>query len=104
VSKTRTRDDSFGGTSSTGSPSAISRWAMSRLDAVTAADRPDPVAVSATYSQHLLVAVGVGAETAPGQDPLPFVDGLDRGRSIVRIHPDHHTTHALIPPGGCTPA
>jgi hypothetical protein len=61
-------------------------------------DRPDPVRKLAAGGQHLLVAGGVRAEPALGQHPFPPVDSLDRGRPLVRIHPDHHTTHALHPP------
>ncbi|RZU76001.1 hypothetical protein EV384_4594 [Micromonospora kangleipakensis] len=98
VSKTRTRADSLAGTSRTVSPSATSRWAMCRPHTVAALDRPHPVAERAAGRQHLPVAVAVGAETAPGQDFFPIVDGFDRGRPLVRIHPDHHATHVPVPP------
>jgi hypothetical protein len=71
-------------------------------DAETAFDRPYPIVEGATGRQHLLVALGVGAEPALGQGFLSFVDGLDRGRPLVRIHPDYDTAHALVPPCGCS--
>ncbi|GIH01175.1 hypothetical protein Pma05_77470 [Plantactinospora mayteni] len=67
-------------------------------DAGAAFDRPHPIAEGSAGRQHLLVTLGVGGETAPGQDFLSFVDGLDRGRSLVWIHPDHDSAHVLVPP------
>ncbi|HEV8559817.1 MAG TPA: hypothetical protein VGR06_26055 [Actinophytocola sp.] len=71
-------------------------------DAVAAFDGPYPVGEGAACCQHQLIAGGVGAETALSQNLLSFVDGLDRGRPLVRIHADHHTTHVLVPPYGCS--
>ncbi|MET8361927.1 hypothetical protein [Micromonospora sp. NPDC005171] len=85
---------------------AVGHQALGNMpaDAGAAFDRPDPIGEGTTGLQHLLVAVGIGAETALGQDLFSLVDGLDRGRSLVRIHPDHDTTHTLVPPGGCSHA
>jgi hypothetical protein len=57
--------------------------------------RPDPFRELAAGTEHLLVAGGVRAEPALGEYLFLPVDGLDRCRSLVWIHPDHHTTHAL---------
>jgi hypothetical protein len=58
-------------------------------------DRPHPPGELAARGKHLLVAGSVRAVPAFGQYPLLLVDDLDRGRPLVRIHPDHHTAHAL---------
>jgi hypothetical protein len=46
--------------------------------------------------EHGLVAGGVGAEPALGEDVLAVVDDLDRRRSFVRIHPDDHMAHGVL--------
>ena len=64
-------------------------------DSGAAFDRPHSIRELPAGRQHRLVAVGVRAVPALGQDLLMFVDDLDRGRPLVRIHPDHHTAHPL---------
>src|SRR4051812_21724338 len=102
VSNTRTRADNFGGTSRTVSPSATRRWATCRADPGAALNGPHPVGELAAGREHLLVAVGVGAEAALELELLASVDDFDRGRPLVRIHPDHHTTHRVASPRSYT--
>jgi len=59
-------------------------------DAVAALDRPDPVGILPPAGEHLGVAGPVRAEPAHGQYPGAFVDDLDRGRTLVWVHPDDH--------------
>jgi hypothetical protein len=64
-------------------------------DSAAALDCPDAVGEPAAGREHLLVTDGVRAVPAPCKDFLPFIDDFDRGRPLVRIHPDHYATHAL---------
>lgn len=65
-------------------------------DAVATLDGPHPIRVPAAGGEHLRVAVLVGAEPADIQYPAAFVDDLDRGRALKRIHPDDHTHRASL--------
>jgi hypothetical protein len=64
-------------------------------DPGAALHRPHPVREPAAGREHRLVATSVGAVPALREYLLPLVDDLDRGRPLVRIHPDHHTAHPL---------
>ena len=52
--------------------------------------------ILAAGGEHLGVAGLVGAEPAHGQHPAAFVDDLDRGRTLVRVHPDDHRHRCLL--------
>ena len=56
---------------------------MCRPDAVTALDRPHPLAVLAPGEQHCCVAGLVRAEPSYRQHLTGLVDDLDRGRALV---------------------
>jgi hypothetical protein len=43
-------------------------------------------------------AAAMVAETKAPRDLFSFIDGSDRGRTLVRIHPDHHAAHAPVLP------
>ncbi|MEU4522599.1 hypothetical protein AB0F52_28285 [Amycolatopsis sp. NPDC024027] len=58
-------------------------------DALAALDRPHPLRMPATGGQHAVVAVLVGAEPTGVQHVLAFVDDLDGGGPLVRIHADY---------------
>lgn len=61
-------------------------------DALAALDRPDPVRLLAGVLPHRRVAVAVGVEPAAADDGLVAGHDLDRGRALVRVHPDDHTS------------
>jgi len=77
-------------------------------DAATSLDRPDPVGEPAPGRERRPVAFAIGAVASLREHPFAVIDDLDRGRPLVRIHPDHHTAHVLasswqmtdIPQGG----
>jgi len=64
-------------------------------DPGAALHRPHPIRKPPAGGQHRLIAVGIRAVPAPGQNLLVCVDNLDRGRPLMRIHSDDHTTHPL---------
>jgi hypothetical protein len=72
-------------------------------DPVAALHRPHPIRVHAASGEHRGVAVLVGAITTDGQDGLVLVDHLDRGRTLVWIHPDDdaHRPPPLAKTHGC---
>ena len=53
-------------------------------------DCPDPVREPATGLKHLLVAVRVSTVPAVSLNLLALVDDLDRGRPLMRIHPNNY--------------
>jgi hypothetical protein len=69
-------------------------------DALTALDRPHPVPPRRRMGEHRFETGGVGPETATPEHLLLRAHRLDRGRPLVRVHPDHHadTVHAFLPP------
>ena len=64
-------------------------------DSGAAFHRPHTLREPSAGREHLLVAIGVRAVAVLVQNLLLFVDDLDHGRPLVRIHPDHHSAHAL---------
>ena len=66
-------------------------------DPIAALHRPDTVLELPPRGQHRPVTVPVSAEPAPRQHLLPFIDDLDGGRALMRIHPDDHVPHELSP-------
>jgi hypothetical protein len=62
-------------------------------DSAASLDCPDSVGEPAAGREHLLVADTVRAVPSLREHPLPVIDDLNRGRPLVRIHADHHTTH-----------
>jgi hypothetical protein len=48
--------------------------------------------------EHLPVPVDLGGVAATSKYLLAFVDHLDRGRPLMRIHPDHYTAHRALSP------
>ena len=75
-------------------------------DAVAALHRPDPVRELPRRGQHVRIPGLVRAVPARRQHYRPPVDDLDRGRALVRVHPDDHahsSSRALqvnLPRGG----
>ena len=61
-------------------------------DPAASLDRPDPVRQPADVAPHRGEPVRIGGEPATAQDRLVGGHHLDRGRPLVRVHPDHHTT------------
>jgi len=65
-------------------------------DAVAALHRPDPVRELAGSGEHLGIPGLVRAAPARCQHYRPLIDDLDRGRALVRVHPDDHA-HRCAP-------
>ena len=61
--------------------------------AIGALHRPRPARPLPAVPQHRPVAAGIGAEPAGREQHLPLVADLDRGRGLMRIHPDDHAAH-----------
>src|SRR5690348_14745161 len=69
-------------------------------DALATLDRPGPLRPPPHRRQHGLVSSRVGAIPAPAQHGLVAGHDLDRGRALVRVHPDDHAAHPC-PPCSC---
>jgi len=59
-------------------------------DTVAALHRPDPVRELSRRGEHLAIPGRVRAVPARRQHPGLLVDDLDRGRALMRVHPDDH--------------
>ena len=66
--------------------------------AVGSFDRPDPIRPGLCIRAHRRVAGLIGGEPTRAKQFLVLVDHLDRGRQLVRIDPDDHVLHVLLPP------
>jgi hypothetical protein len=62
-------------------------------DALTALDRPGPLRESPAVSENRCVAGGIGRIAATTQDRFVAGHHLDRGRPLMRVHPDYHCIH-----------
>ena len=65
-------------------------------DAVAALHRPDPVRERPRRGQHFRIPGLVRAVPARRQHYCPLIDDLDRGRALVRVHPDDHAHRFLL--------
>jgi hypothetical protein len=65
-------------------------------DAVAALHRPDPVRELARRREHLAIPDRVRAVLPARQHRGPLVDDLDRGRALMRVHPDDHAHRFLL--------
>ena len=92
LSSTRTRADSFAGTSSTVSPAATSCWATSAPSTACALDRPDPRCVRLRELQQPVPLMTVRPHSQLVEELLVCVQHRCDVRTLVRIDPDreHH--------------
>ena len=94
VANTRVRADSLGGTSTTCSPSASSRLRDVPADALAALDRPGPLRPPPAPPP---ASPGTRRRRCryrpPPSDGLIAGHDLDRGRALVRVHPDDYLAH-----------
>ena len=97
VANTRVRADSLGGTSTTCSPSASSRLAM-------CPPMPWQPSIAQVRSGHRLASASIArypAASVPYRPPpsngLIAGHDLDRGRALVRVHPDDYLAHPSPP-------
>jgi hypothetical protein len=67
-------------------------------DAAAALDRPDPVRPAAHAGEHRRIPRSVSAVPAAAHDGLITGHDLDRGRVLVRVHPDDDLTQLLLLP------
>jgi hypothetical protein len=58
-------------------------------------DRPHPLRELPARGEHPLIPIRVCTIPALRKHLLVLVDDFDRGRPLVRIHPDHHASHTL---------
>jgi hypothetical protein len=65
-------------------------------NALAALDRPDPLRPPLRLGQHRPVPGGVGAIPPTANNSLVASHHLDRGGSLMRIHPDHHCAHLAL--------
>jgi hypothetical protein len=66
-------------------------------DAVAALHRPDPVRERPRRGQHFRIPGLVRAVPARRQHYCPLIDDLDRGRALMRVHPDDHAHDSSSP-------
>jgi hypothetical protein len=78
-------------------------------DTLAALDRPGPLRPPLRLGQHRPVPSRIGAIPAPAHHSLIAGHDLNRGRTLVRVHPDDHLAHlqsllldhaVLTEPGG----
>jgi len=65
-------------------------------DAVSALDRPHPTLIPTPGAKQLGVPGLVRPEPSDRHSSPGLIDDLDRGRSLVRVHPDDHA-HRCAP-------
>jgi hypothetical protein len=66
-------------------------------DAGAALDRPRAVRELFGEAQHRPVALDIGAIPTTTQGGLVAGHHLDRGRTLVGVHPDDHSSHNVLP-------
>lgn len=66
------------------------------LGMMTSLDSPGPLVVLTSHRQHPPITVTASGKPTAVKDPLPFVDDLNGGGSLVWIHADHHASHAVL--------
>jgi hypothetical protein len=103
-SNNRTRDDSFGGTSTTRSPAATSCWASIAPIPRRSLNRPNPRLERRRPLEQASSLTAIGFDPQAGNHRLCVVDRGGGVGPLVGVDPDHEHGMLLAELGGLAPA